>query len=261
MSEELESTQREREGVLKEMEAKLALVPEGAAYEPLRESVRKEFQPVLDRYDESIERMIGDEASDWVQQSEEFGSVTAALQQARQAFSERFPSINSRYQLSVMSIPRGGEPAEFVYVARASEAGTIAKGELFSDHPSGRPPRVQRTVHTRTRRSSEKITTEKDYQIPILAILVSFGGRAHVQDVLPEVERRMRAQLKPDDYEPVPSGEIRWQNAARWSRNTMARKTKPPLLNPSSPHGWWEITEAGREELRKARWEGPNGQV
>ncbi len=29
----------------------------------------------------------------------------------------------------------------------------------------------------------------------------------------------------------------------------MAHKMNPALLNPSSPHGWWEITEAGREYL------------
>ena len=36
---------------------------------------------------------------------------------------------------------------------------------------------------------------------------------------------------------------------AEWARNTMANEMNPALLNPSSPHGWWEITQAGREYL------------
>lgn len=101
------------------------------------------------------------------------------------------------------------------------------------------------------RRGGDDITTEKDYQTPILEAIVAAGGRARAREVLDAVGQRMRNRLKPADFDELPSGEIRWRNAARWSRNTMARKTMPPLLNPSSPNGWWEITEAGREYLRK----------
>jgi hypothetical protein len=102
-----------------------------------------------------------------------------------------------------------------------------------------------------SRLRGDDITTERDYNIPILASLVSLGGRARTEEVLQNVGQRMRGKLKPADLVSVPSGETRWRNAARWARNTMVKKTNPPLLNPSAPNGWWEITQAGRDYLRQ----------
>ena len=63
----------------------------------------------------------------------------------------------------------------------------------------------------------------------------------------------MNGKLKPDDHEPVPStGEERWWNTAKWERKHMIDE-RPPLLNPSSARGWWEITQAGREYRKRMR--------
>jgi len=66
----------------------------------------------------------------------------------------------------------------------------------------------------------------------------------------------MRGTLKPVDYERLPSGvEIRWRSAASFERKHMTQHS-PPLLNPSSPQGTWEITDSGRNYLAKAEERG-----
>jgi hypothetical protein len=94
-------------------------------------------------------------------------------------------------------------------------------------------------------------TQERDFRLPLLEALDELGGRARAEEIRPIVERRMRGKLRPDDYGTLPSnGEVRWWNSAKYERKHMLRM-RPPLLNPASPRGWWEMTDAGREYLRE----------
>jgi hypothetical protein len=95
-------------------------------------------------------------------------------------------------------------------------------------------------------------TPEEEYVIPILQALVEAGGRGRTADIVDRVGQIMKGRLNEYDHKTLGAGEVRWRNTAEWCRNTMANKTNPPLLNPSAPHGWWEITEAGREHLKSA---------
>ncbi len=115
-------------------------------------------------------------------------------------------------------------------------------------HAAVRPARLKRLDRTQ----------ERDFRLPILEALDELGGRARAEEVRPTVERRMRGKLRPDDHGTLPSnGEVRWWNSAKYERKHMLRM-QPPLLNPSSPHGWWQITDAGREYLRQHRpWPPP----
>lgn len=96
---------------------------------------------------------------------------------------------------------------------------------------------------------SERRTQEWEFYIPILRVLDEMGGRGRVQDILKRVEDLMADRLTKADRMPIKSGEERWRNTAKWARKHMIRE-RPPLLNPTSEFGWWEITDEGRNYLR-----------
>ncbi|MEX0682669.1 MAG: winged helix-turn-helix domain-containing protein [Dehalococcoidia bacterium] len=92
-------------------------------------------------------------------------------------------------------------------------------------------------------------TPQEEFYGPVLRATQSLGGKARVAQILENVEQLVRDRLRPVDLDILDSGEVRWRKTAQFARNDMANKRTPPLLNPSSPHGWWEITEAGRQFL------------
>jgi hypothetical protein len=91
-------------------------------------------------------------------------------------------------------------------------------------------------------------TPEEAFRRPILEALVELGGRASASLVLDRVGRKMANVLTQHDRQPLPSrkDEMRWQNSARWCRNTLVSEG---LLKSGSPKGIWEISEAGRKFL------------
>ena len=87
-------------------------------------------------------------------------------------------------------------------------------------------------------------TKESAFYLPILESLVELGGRAEAKAVLDKVRQKMENVLNKYDKQPLKSGELRWENTARWARKMMI---KEGLLEPNSPNGIWEITDKGRE--------------
>lgn len=115
--------------------------------------------------------------------------------------------------------------------------------------------RSKKINSTKTRSSRRRLprgvkTPQKAYYLPILKALDELGGSASVGSVLKKVEISMRDTFKSVDFEKLPSNQAvkRWENAAQWARNSLAREG---LLKADSPHGTWEISELGRRELRK----------
>jgi hypothetical protein len=90
-----------------------------------------------------------------------------------------------------------------------------------------------------------------DFIEPILISLDRLGGRGRTYEVLEGVYQLVRRQLSDEDLVQHQSGEASWRNSARWARETMTKYTVPPLLNPSSPRGWWEMTEAGHKYIEQ----------
>jgi hypothetical protein len=92
-------------------------------------------------------------------------------------------------------------------------------------------------------------TPEAAFVLPILRALEELGGTAPMQQVLETVGSAMKDQLREVDYQSLKSdpGHPRWHNTAQWARNTMVREG---LLKNNSPRGVWEITAAGRKNLR-----------
>lgn len=93
-------------------------------------------------------------------------------------------------------------------------------------------------------------TPEAAYYLPILKALDELGGSAKMQAVLDKVHKATKPVLKDVDHEPLASDPDmpRWRNSAQWARNTMRQEG---LLKDDSPHGTWEITDAGKARLKE----------
>jgi len=121
-------------------------------------------------------------------------------------------------------------------------------GALFAQHTPKRQGRGERRKLGKLPRGWR--TPEEAFRRPILEALIELGGRAPMGDVLHMVEEKMKGVLNPYDLQPLPSNPrtIRWQNTAQWCRHTLVREG---LLKSDSPWGVWEISEQGRQALRK----------
>ena len=93
-------------------------------------------------------------------------------------------------------------------------------------------------------------TLREAYRVAILQALVDMGGKAKVAEVLTRVYEIIRDQLGEHDLATVPSGGIRWHQRAYGACYWMREQG---LIRDDSPHGTWEISEAGRTLLAKAR--------
>lgn len=95
-------------------------------------------------------------------------------------------------------------------------------------------------------------TPEAAYYLPILKALTELGGGAKMQAVLEKVYETMKPILKDVDHQPLASDPDmpRWRNSAQWARNTMRQEG---LIKDDSPHGTWEISEAGRQRIKEAK--------
>jgi restriction system protein len=99
-------------------------------------------------------------------------------------------------------------------------------------------------------------TPETLFYRPILEVLTDVGGGGEMNTVLAKLYPKLADSLKPVDLEPLPSGpktNLRWRNTAQWARNTLKEQG---YLKSDSPHGLWEITDAGRKWLEKAKAQG-----
>jgi hypothetical protein len=93
-------------------------------------------------------------------------------------------------------------------------------------------------------------TPEDAYRRPLLEALVELGGSGKTSVVVDLVGRKVQELLNDYDRQPLHSNpkELVWRNNVQWCRNTLANKDG--LMRSDSPHGLWEISEAGREALR-----------
>ena len=99
-------------------------------------------------------------------------------------------------------------------------------------------------------RGRGNITPPQDYFVPILEALIELGDRGPTQEVLERVKKKMNDNFTEIDREFLPSGlDLRWRNKANWARLPMI---KQGLLKQNSPRGIWEITESGKNYLKKA---------
>ena len=114
---------------------------------------------------------------------------------------------------------------------------------------ASRPPvSVPAPEDVKNVQSRGKYMPTRIYWPAILQALADLGGSARTAQVIEKVEQYLKPHFKPEDYETVSDGNPRWQVAARFERQKMVYEG---LLSDNSPRGIWEITEKGREQLKK----------
>jgi len=99
-------------------------------------------------------------------------------------------------------------------------------------------------------------TPEPLFYQPILEALTELGGGGEMNQVLDKVHSKIAGILKPVDLQPLASGPktiLRWRNTTQWARNTLKERG---YLKSDSPHGVWEITDAGSQWLERAKTQG-----
>lgn len=115
-------------------------------------------------------------------------------------------------------------------------------------------PEVQEIVSKRFfgRIGKGEITPHMTYCRYILEVLVEMGGGGKTKTVLDRVGEKMKAVLKPKDFERHQSSgnQIRWRNTAPWARNTMVNDDG--LMKKGSRNGYWDISDKGRAWLKKS---------
>ena len=114
---------------------------------------------------------------------------------------------------------------------------TKEDGEPVSRRDLGRLPKGTRTPN-------------REFEIPILQALLSFGGKARMGDVVDKVGEIMATKLNEADHQPLPSDSdsVRWRNTAQWTRFTLVKQGD---MKPDSPRGVWEITKQGRQRVKE----------
>ncbi|RKU36680.1 hypothetical protein C6495_03085 [Candidatus Poribacteria bacterium] len=85
------------------------------------------------------------------------------------------------------------------------------------------------------------------YELPILMALEELGGSAATHEVLRRVRQLMVDELREIDISRRSGRQVYMENRAHAMRSKLVRKG---LMKDDSPHGIWEITDAGREYLR-----------
>lgn len=144
-----------------------------------------------------------------------------------------------------------------------SISGFRGKVLCLKDHwKSLRVPRVTKITpggkadfdeHARTQPLKPGLRTSPEgFRYPVLEALDRLGGAGRVRDVFRVVEEVMADRLNIYDYQPLPSdpNSVRWKTAAHWARHGMVQEG---LLKADSPRGIWELSDAGREALKRAR--------
>ena len=86
--------------------------------------------------------------------------------------------------------------------------------------------------------------------MPILEALIELGGSAPSSRVVDLAGKKLRRQLTQVDFTRVKSGEMRWENRARFARLMLKELGQ---IAEDSPHGTWEITDAGRARVASQR--------
>lgn len=179
--------------------------------------ITKEVVPAFDMLLEELERIIPDlnaQGKDLLDQKQ-YTQAHELINKAQSVLAFQAKVAALRDEWVRMQVPPTGQP---------------------------RPPNPKTGEHT----------PQEAFRLPILQALVELGGKAHCQRVFKELEKTMGHNFSELDWQTMPSDdkEIRWINAARWSRQVLVNDG---LLFPVERRGYWEITPKGRQVLDQSK--------
>lgn len=145
--------------------------------------------------------------------------------------------------------------AERLITFQNKVAGLADEWEELENAREAATPEVQQIVskHFFGKKKKGQITSQDEYCQPILEVLVEMSGKGKTKAVLDRLGEKMKANLKPIDYESHKSNDkqIRWRNTAQWARNKMVNTDG--RMKKDSPNGVWEISDKGRKWLESAK--------
>jgi restriction system protein len=96
---------------------------------------------------------------------------------------------------------------------------------------------------------SGQCISQQEYMIPVLKALYKRGGSGRTKEILESVHEMLKNKFSNKDMEKIPSGyDLRWHKIIYWAIFTM--KGMGLLKNDSQP-GIWEISDKGRQYLKK----------
>jgi hypothetical protein len=103
-------------------------------------------------------------------------------------------------------------------------------------------PRKRPTTPRRSSTAPEKVVTRRwtppeVFKPLILTVLEQAGGELEADELFQELEIQAHDQLRPEDSETTPEGELRWRYAARRAR--MALRSEGLMTNTSP--GVWQL--------------------
>ena len=101
----------------------------------------------------------------------------------------------------------------------------------------------------RRRAPSNALLSEKAYELPLLDVLDTAGGRLPTREAVAAVGERVADQLMAMDHDVMDQGQERWESRVQFTR---LRLVEAGLLEKNSPRGVWEISDAGRERLKRS---------
>lgn len=111
--------------------------------------------------------------------------------------------------------------------------------------PVRRTPRAtatpKRTVQASKPSPARKRTEQETFR-PFIVRLLQEEGALETDEVMARLEERMAEVLLERDRQKAPTGEVRWQTAARAERKAMIDEG---LIFPAQP-GIWQLTDRGR---------------
>ncbi|HTO67459.1 MAG TPA: winged helix-turn-helix domain-containing protein [Bradyrhizobium sp.] len=96
---------------------------------------------------------------------------------------------------------------------------------------------------TTVKRTNAPKLPQKVFRVPLLMVLLRFGGKAQAKDVRRLLGPIMAPKLTDGDLETVSTGDPRWWNAACWERSELIRDG---LMRDDSERGVWEISDKGK---------------
>lgn len=171
----------------------------------------------------------------------------------REAFDILLGELRQALKQTKRAVSDASERSDFTAVRAAAERGEVIQqhiaglkslqrkwaglvGERVPDMKEGKPA------------PPGESTPGKAFRLPILQALQELGGRGRVKQVHERVYEIMEDQLMDIDKEVLKGGQIRWKKNTDFARYHMVREG---LLASGSPRGTWEITDRGREFLRR----------
>jgi hypothetical protein len=99
---------------------------------------------------------------------------------------------------------------------------------------------------------------QKAFREPLLDAMAALGPTASVNDIREWLVKALEPQLSSADYEKVAGNAPRWWHFVHWNRMMLVNEG---IFRSSSPHGVWELTDAGKHLINERKRGQANGRL